>query len=65
MTFIKIGNTIINTDYIAAVDLNPISRGGKCSVVVQVAVAGDLFKSKLKEFRFKGETAHKGISLFQ
>lgn len=57
MAFIKIGNTVINTDYIVAVELDRISISGKCSVVISVVAKGGLFKRKPREFWFYGEAA--------
>ena len=57
MAFIKVGDTVINTDHIVAVELDRISIGGKCCVVISVAAKGGLFKRKPREFWFDGDAA--------
>lgn len=56
MAFIKVGDTVINTDYIVAVELDRISISGKCCVVISVAAKGGLFNRKLR-FWFDGDAA--------
>ncbi len=57
MAFIKVGDTVINTDQIVAVELDRISISGKCSVVILVTAKGGLFKRQPREFWFYGEAA--------
>lgn len=57
MAFIKIGDTVINTDHIVAVELDRVSISGKCGVVISVAAKGGLFKRQPREFWFEGEAA--------
>ena len=57
MAFLKVGNTVINTDHIVAVELDRISIGGKCCVVISVAANSGLFKRKPREFWFDGDAA--------
>lgn len=57
MAFIKVSNTVINTDHIVAVELDRISIGGKCCVVISVAANSGLFKRKPREFWFDGDAA--------
>lgn len=64
MTFIRIGSTVINTNHIAAVDLNHVSIGGKRSLVIQMAVSEGPFNWKLKTFRFSGQAAKKLLAYF-
>jgi hypothetical protein len=55
MAFLKVGNTVINTDHIVAVELDRISIGGKCCVVISVAANSGLFKRKPKSFGSMGK----------
>lgn len=64
MAFLKIADVILNTDYIAAVELNA-DAGSEDSYVVVVmgaaegSVKGDTGNLELKEFRFSGKAAEK------
>lgn len=57
MAFIKVGDTVINTGQIVAVELDRISISGKCCVVILVTAKGGLFKRQPREFWFDGEAA--------
>lgn len=65
MAFIKVGDTVINTEHIVAVELDRISIGGKCCVVISVAAKSGLFKRKSREFWFDGEAAAKLRDYFE
>lgn len=65
MAFIKVGDTVINTDHIVAVELDRISIGGKCCVVISVAANSSLFKRKPREFWFDGDAAAKLRDYFE
>lgn len=57
MPFIKVGNTILNTDQIVAVELNQASWTGQSCVVVRLAAQRGLFIWRGRELWFKGEAA--------
>ncbi|MEB3829203.1 hypothetical protein [Phormidium sp. CCY1219] len=64
MNFLKIGDIILNTNYIAAVELNAdVGNEDSYVVVVMGAVEGtfkgDTGNLELKEFRFSGKAAEK------
>lgn len=65
MAFLKVGDTVINTDHIVAVELDRISIGGKCCVVISVAANSGLFNRKPREFWFDGEAAAKLRDYFE
>lgn len=65
MAFIKIGDTVINTDQIIAVELDRISSSGRCCVVILVTAKGGLFKRQSREFWFYGEAASSLRSYFE
>lgn len=65
MAFIKVGDTVINTDHIVAVELDRSSIGGKCCVVISVATKSGLFKRKPREFWFDGDAAGKLRDYFE
>lgn len=65
MAFLKVGDTVINTDHIVAVELDRISIGGKCGVVISVAANSSLFKRKPREFWFDGDAAAKLRDYFE
>lgn len=65
MAFLKVGDTVINTDHIVAVELDRISIGGKCCVVISLAANSGLFKRKPREFWFDGEAAAKLRDYFE
>lgn len=56
MAFIKVGDTVINTDTIIAVEFARTAISGKTYVVVTVTTGG-LFR-KTREFWFTGEAAN-------
>lgn len=57
MAFIKLGDIVINTSHIAAVELDHVSISGRCGVVITLATLGGLFNRKTKKFWFDGEAA--------
>ncbi|MBW4641132.1 MAG: hypothetical protein KME05_23540 [Gloeocapsa sp. UFS-A4-WI-NPMV-4B04] len=65
MAFLKVSDTVINTDHIVAVELDRISIGGKCCVVISVAANSGLFKRKPREFWFDGDAAAKLRDYFE
>lgn len=65
MAFIKVGDPVINTDHIIAVELDRISMSGKCCVVITVAAKSGLFKRHSREFRFDDEAAAKLRDYFE
>lgn len=56
MPLLKVDSILLNTEQIAAVELERISITGQSFVVVQMVTRG-LFNWKLKEFWFEGEAA--------
>lgn len=65
MAFIKVGDTVINTDHIVAVELDRISISGKCCVVILVTAQGGLFKRQPREFWFDSDAARSLRSYFE
>ncbi|MBK4729509.1 hypothetical protein JJD41_06465 [Oxynema sp. CENA135] len=65
MGFLKIGDIVLNTDYIAAVELNADNGSEEESYVVilmgasEASFKTDTGKMELKEFRFSGKAAEK------
>ncbi len=50
MAFIKVGDTVINTDHIVAVELDRISISGKYSVVILVTAQGVYLSASQESF---------------
>ena len=57
MVFIKVGDTVINTEHIAAIELDCVSITGKCGVVISLTTKGGLFSQNIRKFWFEGEAA--------